>query len=69
MMFLETVTPGVTDSGVMEKILDAAGSAIEFSGQCLNAMVNNPLYLFFLAVGLVGVGLGLVRKLRRTAKG
>ncbi len=53
----------------MDKILGGAQSAIDFSGKCLEAMVNNPVYLFFLAAGLVGVGLALVRKLRSTAKG
>lgn len=58
-----------TSPGAIEQIITGAKSAIEFSGECLTAMVGNPVYLFILGAGFVGIGLGLVRKLRGTAKG
>lgn len=58
---VETVAIG------METILAAASDAIEFSGTCLTTMINNPVYAFILGAGFCGIGLGLIRKLRRTA--
>lgn len=68
-MFLSASEPVVTEPGTMDKILEAAKSVIDFSGECLLSIVNNPVYLFCFAVSFVGIGLALVRKLRKTAKG
>lgn len=52
----------------MEAVLTAAAEAIEFSGTCLTTMISNPVYVFILGAGFVGIGLGLVSKLKNTAK-
>jgi len=57
------------DPSAIDKIIGGAKQAIAFAGECLTAMVDNPVLLFFLGAGLVGVGLTLFRKLRSTAKG
>ncbi len=67
--FVSLSADPVADTSVMDKLLTGAETAIEFSGRCLTAMVENPIYLFYLAAGLVGVGLALVSKLRGTARG
>lgn len=46
-----------------------AASVITFSGILLDRMAENPFYLFLLAVGLLGAGLMLVRRLRSAARG
>lgn len=51
----------------MDAILSAASDVISFSGTCLNVMIENPVYAFCFAAGFVGIGLTLVRKLKRTA--
>lgn len=52
----------------METLISAAGSVVEFSGTMLNTMIENPVYAFMFAAGFVGIGLGIVTKLKRTAK-
>lgn len=66
-MLLTGGDPEVTTS-VLETVMDAASSAISFSGSVLTTMISNPIYAFFFGAGLVGVGLALVRALKRTAR-
>lgn len=62
-----TGTSGATTS-IMDSILEGASKAIEFSGTCLSTMAGNPVYVFILGAGFVGIGLMLVRKLKNTAQ-
>lgn len=55
-------------TSVMETVISAASQVVEFSGTCLTAMVNNPVYAFILASGFVGIGLSLVKRLAHTAR-
>lgn len=60
---------GGETTGVMDKVLNAVGSVLDFSGTILDRIVENPLLLFILAAGLVPIGLEVFSNLRRTAKG
>lgn len=57
-----------TTTTAMDSIISAASQVIEFSSTCLNTMIENPVYAFCFAAGFVGIGLGIVRKLKNTAR-
>lgn len=65
------LTEGATDvtTNALDAVMDYVPKVINLAGECFNAIVGNPVLLFFFAVGLVGTGLGVFRKLKRTAKG
>lgn len=56
-------------TSAMEKILGGVSSVMKLSGDMLTYMVENPVYLFLIAAGFVGVGLSIFRKVRGAAKG
>lgn len=58
-----------TGASAMEKILGGVSSVMKLSGDMLTYMVDNPVYLFLIAGGFVGVGLSIFRKVRNAAKG
>ncbi len=60
-----------SDAGVssMEKILGGVSSVMKLSGDMLTYMVDNPVYLFLIASGFVGIGLAIFEKVRNAAKG
>ena len=68
-MGLLAAAGGETTTGVMDKVLNAVGSVLDFAGTILDRIVENPLLLFILAAGLVPIGLEVFSNLRRTAKG
>lgn len=51
------------------KVVDAVPSVIDLSGKCLDAMVENPILVVFIAVGIIGLGLGVFKKMKRAARG
>lgn len=60
---MEEVTPTI-----METILAAATDGIEFVGTIITAITGQPLLLFYLACGLIPVGVGLFLTLKRAAR-
>lgn len=60
---MEEVTPTM-----MENILAAASDGIEFVGTIVTAVTGQPLLLFYLACGLIPVGVGLFLTLKRAAR-
>lgn len=60
---MEEVTPTT-----METILAAASDGIEFVGTIITAVTGQPLLLFYLACGLIPVGVGLFLTLKRAAR-
>lgn len=60
---------GTTQVGTMEAIMKGVVDAIEFSGTIVNHLVANPIYLFLLASGFIGVGASIFAILRRAATG
>lgn len=56
-----------TASSALEMILDGVTSVMKLSGDMLTYMVSNPVYVFLIASGFVGIGLSIFAKIRRTA--
>ncbi len=49
-------------SGV-NTLIDAMGDVVSLGGTVLNAMLAQPVLVFFAAASLVGVGVGVIHKL------
>lgn len=55
------------NTGVLDSVLGAIPEVFELAGICFNEILNNPVLTMFFSVGLIGIGLSVFRKLRRTA--
>lgn len=56
---------GVTNA--LDKVLETIPDIFDLAGVCFNAIIENPVLLMFFSVSLIGLGLSVFRKLRRTA--
>lgn len=63
-----TETPTVSGGG-LSAVMDAANSLVEFAGGLFTTIVSNPVLVFFVGASFVGIGLGIVRRLKSTARG
>lgn len=52
-------------TGGMSSIQSAGSTAVGFMSTAFDAMTSNPYLVIFLAVTMIGAGVGLFRKLRR----
>ena len=64
MKLLATDAPATFDG-----VMDAATELVSWSGELFNTILANPVLQVFVAAGFVGVGLGIVKKLKSTARG
>ena len=64
MILQETPTP-TTDA--LTTILEGTGTLTTLVGDVFDLLTANPLLSLFLAASLVGLGIGLFRRLRRAA--
>lgn len=62
-------TDSGSTSGGMESVMEAAGELVTWAGELFTVIVENPVLVFYVAAGLVGIGLGIVSMLKNTAKG
>lgn len=67
-MVLMSEGGGTAAAGGMSSVMDAAAELVTFAGSLFNTILANPVLVFFVAAGFVGIGLGIVRKLKRTAR-
>lgn len=61
----------LTESGAdtLDQAIGVLPKLFNLANTCFNAVVENPVLLLFFAGGLIGVGLGIFNKLKRSAKG
>lgn len=52
----------------MTDILTAVSSVTTLIGDVFTAITSNPLLTFFVAAGILGVGIGMFRRLRSSAR-
>lgn len=61
-----------TDTGSsagFDTVMDAATELVAWGGELLQTIVTDPVLVVFVAASFVSVGLGIVYKLKKTAKG
>ena len=63
----EAVTPTTPTTG-LDTILAGTSTLSTLVGEVFTLLTANPLLTLFLAASLIGLGLSLFRKLKRTAK-
>ena len=49
----------------MDAIITAVGSVLELSGTILTTITSNPILTFCFASGFVGIGISVVKRLKR----
>lgn len=50
-------------------VMDAANELVKFGGNLFSTILENPVLVVFVAAGFVTIGLGIVKKLKSTARG
>ena len=60
--------PAETVSG-LDNVLNNVSKVVQFSGDMLNTMLDNPIYAFLFAVSFIGIGVGIVNLFRSGARG
>ncbi len=58
---------GAAPSGQLSGVLDMMDVVLQIASKILNWCVENPLMCFFLACGLVGIGIAVVSSLKAFA--
>lgn len=53
----------------LNNVLNNVTKVVEFSGDMLNAMLDNPIYAFLFAVSFIGIGVGIVSLFRNASRG
>ena len=52
-----------------DTVMDAATDLVSWGGELFNTIIANPVLVVFVASSFVGVGLGIVSRLKATARG
>lgn len=60
---------GTEGASSFETVMDAATQLVAWGGELFQTIIDNPVLVVFVAASFVGVGLGIVRKLKNTARG
>lgn len=58
---------GEVTTSALDKVIEVIPEVFDLAGACFNAVIENPVLLLFFSVSLIGIGLSVFRKLRRTA--
>lgn len=58
---------GTVVVSALDKVLETIPEIFDLAGVCFNEIIENPVLLMFFSVSLIGLGLSVFRKLRRTA--
>lgn len=66
-MNLIALSEGAVAPGVLDKVFEAGTKMVGFAGDLFVEIVNNPVLVVFVGAGLVGVGLKVFKKMKRTA--
>lgn len=63
------MTPAVPTATTMAEIVTAigqiVGGAVDWMGDYLSVLYSNPIMLFWVILGVVGLGIGLIRRMIR----
>lgn len=54
-------------TGILDSVLSNVPKVFDLASTCFNAVTENEVLLLFFSVSLIGVGLSVFRKLRKTA--
>lgn len=55
-------------STALEKVIGVVPDLFDLANTCFQAVIDNPILLLYFAIGMIGVGLGVFRMLKRTAR-
>lgn len=58
-----------TTTSALDAVIGVVPDLFDLANTCFQAVVDNPILLLYFAVGMIGVGLGVFKMLKRTARG
>lgn len=53
----------------LDSVLGVVPELFELANTCFQAVIANPILLLYFSIGMIGVGLGVFKMLKRTARG
>lgn len=65
---LLSAAEGATSPTAFQNVMDSAKELVTWGGELFNVILANPILVVFVAASFVSIGLGIVRKLKRTAR-
>lgn len=63
------LTDGGTTTNALDQVMEYVPKVINLAGEVFNAIVDQPVLLFYFAVGMIGIGAGVFAILKNTARG
>lgn len=69
MNIITAVASSEAGTSALDNVLNNVTRVVSFSGDMLNAILNNPIYAFLFATSFIGIGVGIVSMFRRGARG
>lgn len=58
-----------TTSTALDNVMGVIPKVFELAGTCINAVLDNPILLLFFSVSMIGIGLGVFKKMKRASGG
>lgn len=55
-------------TSIVDQVISTVPKLFDLAGTCFNAVVENPILLLYFSISMVGVGLGVFRMLKKTAR-
>lgn len=52
----------------LDKVTAVVPDLFDLAGTCFDAVLANPILTLYFGIGMIGVGLGVFRMLKRTAR-
>ena len=68
-MPITTLASETTASNAFDVVMETATKLVSWGGELFQTIIQNPVLVVFVAASFIGVGLGIVRQLKRTARG
>lgn len=55
------------DASSLDTLIAQVPKIFELAGNCMDEILGNPIFTFFFAIGLVGVGISVFKRLKKAA--
>lgn len=56
------------EGGILAKVLETVPEIFDLANTCFTEVIDNEVLLLYFSIGLIGGGLAVFRKMRRTVR-
>lgn len=67
-MFKFALLTETAEPDMLDNVFNNANRLVEFGADLLTVIIEHPVLSIFVAASFIGIGLGIVRRLKRTAR-